>query len=123
MDIIDCARKNIKKYRKLERMTQKEFADRLQVKHSTVSLWETGKNPIKLSRLDQICQLLNLTVEDLVFDENKATIALCNEDGGDKNVLIHNLRSRPEIRDLYDVSIDCEPKDVMVVTSVLHDLS
>jgi hypothetical protein len=33
-----------------------------------------------------------------------------------------NKKNRSEIRELYKVSIDCESKDVIVVTNVLFDL-
>jgi len=122
MEINDWARINIKKHRKLIKMTQKDFADCLHVKHSTVSLWESGKNAINLSRLDQICQLLNLTVEELIFDGKEFPIPLYSEKDEEKDPLIETMKKRPEIKELYKVSIDCKARDVIAVTNVLHDL-
>lgn len=57
--------KNLLFYRKKAKLTQKEFAEKLGVKNSAVSNWETGVNSIDIDTLFRACDILNVTINDI----------------------------------------------------------
>ncbi len=57
--------KNIGKYRKLAGLSQKEFAQKLGAAPSRVSSWETGANSTDIDTLFQICEVLNVSINDM----------------------------------------------------------
>lgn len=63
---------NIRQYRERAEITQKEMADRLGVKQSAVSMWETGAALPRADMLPKIAKLLGCTISDL-FEERKET--------------------------------------------------
>lgn len=63
---------NIRQYRERAEITQKEMADRLGVKQSAVSMWETGTALPRADMLPKIAKLLGCTISDL-FEERKET--------------------------------------------------
>ncbi len=120
----DIARCNIKKYRKLRKMSQKEFAEALDVTHSSVSAWETGKNSIDLTRLNQICQVLDITMKELLFEsESKEkpdppVIELCEE----TREILEIVKGRPEVRELIWSCQGANFNDVLIATQLLRAL-
>lgn len=119
MLINDVARENIKKYRKMRKMSQKEFAEALGVTHSSVSAWEIGKNAIDLNRLNQMCEVLNVPLYEMIF-EDKSFLKV-EEDEETKN-LIEILRNRPEIKELLNLSIKSRYKDIVITKKLLEEL-
>ena len=63
---------NIRQYRERAEITQKEMADRLGVKQSAVSMWDTGAALPRADMLPKIAKLLGCTISDL-FEERKET--------------------------------------------------
>ena len=57
--------KNIKKYRKLNKMTQKELSQKVGVSIAAVSNWETGANSIDVDTLFQVCDALNVSITEI----------------------------------------------------------
>lgn len=47
-------------------MTQAELAERLQVKQSTISMWESHRAFPRKDKLHVLCKLLNCKVDDLL---------------------------------------------------------
>ena len=58
----------IYEYRKLNRWSQEELADKLEVSRQTISKWEVGKNIPELEKLIKLAELFNITVDELVKD-------------------------------------------------------
>jgi transcriptional regulator with XRE-family HTH domain len=120
MDAINnIARNNIKIYRKMRRMTQKELADALEVTHSSVSAWEIGKNSIDLERLNEICHVLGITLAELLSENLSVETAVLNEEN---KKLVEYIGKRPEVKKLIDVTIDSRSSDVLVAITVLEAL-
>ena len=63
--------KNIKKSREEQEMTQEELAEQLHVTRQTVSSWETGRTEPDIETLQQISDCLDVTVEELIYDEKR----------------------------------------------------
>jgi transcriptional regulator with XRE-family HTH domain len=120
MDAINnIARNNIKIYRKMRKMTQKELADALTVTHSSVSAWEIGKNSIDLERLNEICHVLGITLAELLSENLSAETAVLNEEN---KKLVEYIGKRPEVRKLLDVTADSRSSDILVAITVLEAL-
>lgn len=57
--------KNLLYYRKKFGMTQKELADKLGVKQTSVSNWEKGYNSIDIETLFVACDIFGVTLNDM----------------------------------------------------------
>ncbi len=57
--------KNLLFYRKKFGMTQKELADKLGVKQTSVSNWEKGYNSIDIETLFVACDIFGVTLNDM----------------------------------------------------------
>lgn len=60
----------LKERRKEVRMTQQEFAERLNVSNKTVSKWETGKYYPDITLIASIAKVLNTTVDELMGSDD-----------------------------------------------------
>lgn len=58
----------IYEYRKLNRWSQEELADKLEVSRQTISKWEVGKNIPELEKLIKLAELFEISVDELVKD-------------------------------------------------------
>lgn len=63
--IKETVAKNLLYYRKKNKITQKELADKLGVKHNAISSWENGVNSIDIDTLFRVCQIFGVTVNDM----------------------------------------------------------
>lgn len=61
--------KFIAEKRKQNNMTQLEFAEKLGVTNKSVSRWENGKNMPDVSLFLPICELLNISLNELIIGE------------------------------------------------------
>lgn len=64
-EIKDNVAKNLKYYRELKGLTQRELAHKIGVRHNTISSWENGPNSIDISYLMQICDLLDVSLDEI----------------------------------------------------------
>ena len=60
---------NIKKLRIAAGLTQVQFAKKLNVDQSTVSLWESGKSKPQRKLHKKLAKLLNCTVDELLKED------------------------------------------------------
>ena len=58
----------IQYYRKREQMSQEELAHRLLVSRQTVSQWENGQTLPTIDNLMRLCEIFEISVDDLLFD-------------------------------------------------------
>lgn len=56
---------NIRKFRELRRLTQKDFSDRLKKSRNVISNWERGENAPDPDTIEQICRILDVTPNQL----------------------------------------------------------
>ena len=61
--------KFIAENRKLKKITQSELAEKLGVTDRSVSNWETGKNMPDLSLFKPLCEILGITINELMSGE------------------------------------------------------
>lgn len=98
--------KNITKYRKLAGLNQKEFAAKLGVAPSRVSSWETGANSTDIDTLFKICDILNISINDMC------------EIYPDANVMLTYLEQ--ELIKKYRFIADCSPDGTQIIDMVLN---
>ena len=58
-------------YRKKNKLTQRELADKLFVNQNTVSQWETGRSEPSIDILIKLSDLFGCTIDELVKGEKK----------------------------------------------------
>jgi transcriptional regulator with XRE-family HTH domain len=66
--------KRISDYRKQKNMTQLEIADKLNISFQAVSSWERGETMPDISRLPELAQILEVTVDDILPNHKQAQI-------------------------------------------------
>ena len=117
--INNIARNNIKQYRKLRKMTQKDLAEALEVTHSSVSAWEIGKNSIDMDRLNQICQVLKVSLAEMLSENEDAEKIQRDEEN---KKMVEYIERRPEVKKLLITSYDSRTDDVIVAIKLLEAL-
>ncbi len=115
----DTVRNNIKIYRKLKKMTQKDLAEALEVTHSSVSSWELGKNAIDMDMLNRICKVLGISTTE-VYAENNSYENIELDEEMKKH--IEYIQERPEIRRLLTVTQQARKEDVIQAIKIIEAL-
>lgn len=98
--------KFIAKCRKEKKLTQAQLAEKLNITDRAVSKWETGKSMPDSSIMLELCEILGITVNELLSgeevdmesygkkaDENLIALKRKDENNMTKNVIISNLFS------------------------------
>lgn len=106
MDIKKSIATNITKYRKAIGMSQKELANTLNVNPSRVSNWETGLNMMDIDMLFKICDVLNVSINDIYGIYPTANMEL----NYDEQSLINDFRQlndegQDKLREVLNVMI------------------
>lgn len=65
MTINEIVGKNIRKYRKIKKLSQKELGHRVGVSHNTISYYESGRNAPEQNMIFAIARELDVKVDDL----------------------------------------------------------
>ncbi len=69
MKKIDFAH-NLKRYREAKGMNKQELGARIGVSDVTVGYWESGRNEPRMGKVEQIAEILEVSVDDLLFGNN-----------------------------------------------------
>lgn len=106
--IIDDIARNIKKYRKLNKMTQRDLAERVGVSIAAVSNWETGSNSIDIDILFKVCDVLGVPISVMTSSETNNDYFTREE-----KAIIYNFRSAAPL-DQYVILklLNMIPKDI-----------
>lgn len=76
--------KNLLYYRKKSGLTQKELAEKIGVKNTAVSNWESGNNSIDIETLFSACEIFGVTLNDMYgrysTSESSGAVLSQNED-------------------------------------------
>lgn len=59
----------IKSFRMKKNLTQAKLADFLNIRQSTVAMWETGESLPRADKLPELAKILGCTVDELLRDE------------------------------------------------------
>ncbi len=77
----------IKKYRQEKRYTQKDLAELLNVKSSTVSGWELGRNTPSIDMLKKLSDIFNVSFDVMAGVSNNNSGAQKTADLADKDTV------------------------------------
>lgn len=80
-NIKETVAKNLLFYRKKNKITQKELAEQLGVKHNAISSWENGVNSIDIDTLFKVCKIFGVTVNDMYDIKQEPTTLAAHFDG------------------------------------------
>lgn len=76
--------KNLLFYRKKSGFTQKQLAEKLGVKNTAVSNWESGNNSIDIETLFSACEIFGVTLNDMYgkysFEKSSQDVLSSEED-------------------------------------------
>lgn len=86
-------------YRKRAGLTQKELAKAIGVSGAAVSNWERGTNSIDIDSLFKLCEVLNITMDDIHKQEDVQPVP---ELTLHEMAIITAYRNRPEMRAAID---------------------
>ena len=90
-DIKTIVAKNILFNRKQNKMSQKTLAEKIGVKHNTISSWESCTNSVDIDSLFKICDALNVSVNVMMgIDDNTNNNDTLNEN---ENYLLNTFRN------------------------------
>ncbi len=98
----EAVAQNLLFYRKRNRMTQRELAEKLGVKHNSISSWENGINSIDIEILSKICDIFNISINDM-FSKEQAEKEYYTEH---EQSLVKKYRAKIEMQHAVDVLLD-----------------
>ena len=67
---------NIRKYRKLNHMSQDELAEKLQVTRQSISLWETGQTQPSLDNIVALAKLFDISTDNLLAVDEPESVSV-----------------------------------------------
>ena len=80
--------KNIKKAREKKELSQEQLAERLSVTRQAVSNWERGKTEPDIEMLQRLSEVLEVSVEELIYGETAQKGMLRNLSSKTRNISI-----------------------------------
>lgn len=112
--------KNIKKYRKLNGMTQKDLSQKVGVSIAAVSNWETGTNSIDIDSLFSVCNALGVSISDITEEENTLVLNKYEKE------LIYRFREAKtweQLSVMQTLHIGIMPPHLVRYWEIINDLS
>ena len=102
----------IREYRKRAGMTMKELGDRVGCSEAAISLYELGKREASYEMLLKISEVLGTDVNHLLGHEEP--------EQEDISEFLEELRTRPELRILFQTSKDMTPEQINAVVQMIE---
>ena len=84
-------------------MTQRELAEKLGVKHNSISSWENGINSIDIEILSKICDIFNISINDMFSEGTSRERVLHTEH---EQNLVKQYRAKTDMQRAVDVLLD-----------------
>lgn len=110
--------KNILFYRKQKKLSQKDLAERLGVKHNTISSWENGTNSVDIESLFLISEILGIPINELYGVERKSSKSLPENE----KLLVERYQSLDDkSKKLVNIIMDLEGDETQKVSSIQLD--
>lgn len=83
-EVGDIFIQNLKELLQKKKMSYKEFADKIGVKASSVSMWMNGYSLPRMGTLDKIANLFGVSVDYLITPEHTLPVTLAAHFDGDE---------------------------------------
>lgn len=106
--------------RKKQGMSQKQLADEVGVTDKSVSKWETGKSLPEISKMESLCEILHISINELLSGEQLPGAAY--SDTAEKNMisLIHESETRANRINIVGLAAMMVLSFVPIVFSILY---
>lgn len=108
---------NIKKYRELKNITQKQLAESIGKTKNVISNWETGLNKPDADTLEVLLYMLDVDANTLLGWDNPEQLKT------DAEVLATEILSNPKIKKILPMIKDLSEKDLDFAVDFLKRLS
>lgn len=110
--------KNLLFYRKKSGLTQKQLAEKLGVKNSSVSNWENGVNSIDIETLYNACGIFGVTLNEMygMYSSNQGEPAYTPHQKKVIEAYINNPNMQEAVDRLLGVKRECEIAEDMAFT-------
>lgn len=129
-DTMKTARK-IKEARIALNMTQMNLADAMEVSYQAVSNWERGNSMPDIAKLEQLCQILQISMEELLGTDtsqviNKVMQIGKGESTDDDPVTIEDIQSvapilpPDNVEKLLDDNLNQQPKEKLNLKAIVE---
>lgn len=109
--------KNLLFYRKKAGLTQKQLADMLGVKNTSISNWELGNNSMDIDTLFQICTILNVSITDMY---GRFSNTFENDLTPHEKTVINAYRSHPDAQSYVDKILDVKPDSETIADDIIE---
>jgi len=107
-DMIETG-KRISEYRRKNDMTQLELADKLSISYQAVSNWERGESMPDISKLPELAEIFNVSIDDILGNAYKAKIIDMIVSG---NISEISQDERINVNDLINVAPILKPAQI-----------
>ena len=109
----------IKRVREEKGLTQRALAEILNVRPSTVAMWESGKNKPEYSMLEKLAEYFDVSVDYLMCksDNRKPEV------DDDINAILQELKDRPEMKILFSASSKATREDIIRAAKFLDAMA
>lgn len=108
--------KFIAETRRLQNLTQRQLADALYISDKTVSKWECGKGLPEVSLMLPLCDILNITVNDLLSGEKVSEV---NYQRKAEENMMNLVKENEENKKLMALSVVCGVITIIAVCSLV----
>ena len=109
----------IKKLREFKNLSQEHVAEKLEISQSNFSKMENGNSDIPFSKLEELANLLGLTVQDIIgFNEN---VVFNIKNNKRANGVVINQISNDQ-KKLYEEYIGTLKNDIIYLKSMIDKL-
>ncbi len=105
-DTMKVARK-IREARIVQNMTQVNLADSMEVSYQAVSNWERGNSMPDIAKLEQLCRILDITMDELLGAESSRIIDRVQDSKEDSQ-----NQEALTCREIQEVAVILPPRDV-----------
>lgn len=113
--------KNLRYYLELDRKTQADLCEYMNVSSATVSDWCNGKKMPRMDKIQAICNWLRIEKSDLLEDKGNKNSSYYLYD--EAKELAEFLYSNPEHRVLFDAVRKVKKDDMQFVKEMIDRLS
>ncbi|WCL51462.1 helix-turn-helix domain-containing protein [Leptospira sp. GIMC2001] len=116
---------DLKKIIKDLQLTQKEFADRMGVKQSTISMYISGERKISKPIAFLIEKTYGISSDWLLNGTGKMFIDLGEEEKKiqEENALLRQIDKKPEIKEIVEILVRMDKQNLAKTLAVIKTLS
>lgn len=106
--------------RKKQGMSQKQLADEVGVTDKSVSKWETGKSLPEISKMESLCEVLHININELLSGERLPEAAYSKKAEENMLSLIHESETKANQTNIVGVIAMLVLSFVPIVFSILY---